>query len=343
MDSSIPTDTNAQNRRGVRFAVVLGAILIIGGVVVVSYSDYVKEFFTNTPSSPEGTLYVTLAAPDSSKTNLYAYNVKTKELGTFFVQNAITKLTSHISPDGQKMAYMQSAELMLPGSKTPHDILQLFVADMATKQTTQVTSSETLAKRNPDWSPDGTNILFTARDLSIKDTSSVPEDWGVYTTDLSGKESLIVKGSYPKWSPDGTKLLFFRNDGLYLYDVSQSGEEALTKVWGGDVFLSMKLALNHSRDVVVWTNPTGKEAFFFSIDWAGKKVQFIKSLETYALWAAFSPDDRYVAFQEVETWGENPTNPSLVAYRWEDKIPARIEIVDLSQFNQLAMFLTDWR
>ncbi len=75
--------------------------------------------------------------------------------------------------------------------------------------------------------------------------------------------------------------------------------------------------------------------------WAPFKGSVVQTIKTHAFWPVFSPNEEYLAFEEVD-WDPTsmPTKPRLVVH--DILTPAKNVAQDLDGFIQTQMFITDW-
>ena len=94
---------------------------------------------------------------------------------------------------------------------------------------------------HPDWSPDGSKLVFTKE--------SAPLDAAVYVLDLFSlvQTRLTTEGSYngyPCWSPDGTKIVFSSNRngslGIWMMDADGSNVTLIFDELGQDDILGQQ-------------------------------------------------------------------------------------------------------
>jgi Tol biopolymer transport system component len=115
------------------------------------------------------------------------------------------------SPDGTRIAYSYYI------CETPYGCFsRIAVYDIATSTRTFLTpKGEQTTDITPDWSPDGSAIVFASnrhaaprfpRDLDIY---TVPANGGDITRVLNGRRS--AKNGAPVWSPDGERLLYIHS------------------------------------------------------------------------------------------------------------------------------------
>jgi len=132
--------------------------------------------------------------------------------------------TPRLSPDGKKVAYFSDAT----------GEFQLYVRDVATGETTPLTTDLDRKVYHPRWSPDGKKIMFGDKDFSL------------FVVDLGTKKRTKIDESHYldndeftwevsdySWSPDSRFVAYSlprenRNNVIFLYDTLEGRKVQLT-------------------------------------------------------------------------------------------------------------------
>jgi len=162
------------------------------------------------------------------------------------------------APDGKHITFHASASgtglpiRMDPGAPpTDSDVFIVNVDDAATGQQApiNITNSETLIEDDPNWSPDGQRIVYTAHD--VNDNPVVSTTAEVFVITGSGAPVRLTFNSEeeraPAWSPDGSKIAFMcryggtdfeicvmNPDGSGLVQVTNNTVQELSIRWSVD-------------------------------------------------------------------------------------------------------------
>jgi TolB protein len=137
----------------------------------------------------------------------------------------VAPVTSHSwSPDGTRIAFVDSG----------HNICILDLASQTVTNLTgeyqsdgHVSDTHLSDARDPDWSPDGSRIAFSASAGQNQDIYVINVDG----TGLTGLTNHEARDGHPDWSPDGTALVFSstrrsqRYLDLYSLDLALGTEE----------------------------------------------------------------------------------------------------------------------
>ena len=122
--------------------------------------------------------------------------------------------TPRLSPDGKRVAYFSDAT----------GEYQLYVRDVATGETTQLTSDLDRKVYHPCWSPDGKKMLFGDKDfaLFVVDVATKKRTKIDESHVLDNDEFTWEVSDYA-WSPDSRWVAYSlprenRNNVIFLYD-----------------------------------------------------------------------------------------------------------------------------
>jgi Tol biopolymer transport system component len=155
------------------------------------------------------------------------------------------------SPDGSNIAFAEYLERTSGG----HTFIDLLIntVDLSTGAVTQITHSagrpagDFVLDANPDWSPDGSVIVFYRRIYHAPTGLSTPQS--IYTTNAEGtavqnitRDSGGPESVNPAWSPDCTKIVYEHYDGVGgvdLYTINSDGSGEATQVTDGTAIAVM--------------------------------------------------------------------------------------------------------
>ena len=158
------------------------------------------------------------------------YDIYLLDLGTGAVER-LTDSTDHeieptISPDGTRIAFARTR-----AAPRGQDIYVMAV-DGADAQ--RITYMEDSIAMSPDWSPDGSEIIFYATQTSRFHIFSVSPEGGDVRELPGGNQNDLM----PDWSPDGSQIVFVSDrDGradLYVMAADGSNQERLTDSMGDE-------------------------------------------------------------------------------------------------------------
>jgi TolB protein len=164
------------------------------------------------------------------------------------------------APDSRNIVYHGSASgtglpiRMDPGAPaTDSDIFILNVDDAAIGQPAPInmTNTPTLIEDDPNWSPDGTKIVYTAHLVTDHPTFSNTAEIFVINADGSGSPVQLTFNTSEEraaaWSPDGTKIVFMcryggtdfeictiNPDGSGLVQITNNAVQELSIRWSMD-------------------------------------------------------------------------------------------------------------
>lgn len=144
------------------------------------------------------------------------------------------------SPDGQLIAY----------NSDESGAMAIYTVDLETLAVTKLTE-DSLQAGQPDWSPDGTKIVFLDNFVFCKKPKDCNSNIFVMNADGGGVTQLTFKFGdnfpHPTWSPDGDKIVFTHGilrggrpgqiytmnpDGTGITRVTHTNDASTTPDWG---------------------------------------------------------------------------------------------------------------
>lgn len=180
----------------------------------------------------------------------------------------------------------------------------LWVVDVATKKSTQLTKGSDYTVSQPRWSPDGTRIVFVTNPTPRADDGSLSDVWVYSFADSSAKKLTTNDGpdTSPLWSPDGRTIAYLSRPGnlvsvglqhLYLLPASGGTPKNISAHFDASIS-NMRWLSDGSR--IYFTSSQSVTSHLYSIDIkTGKVIQHTTGAFVLSS-PSFSRDGRWVAF-----------------------------------------------
>ena len=188
------------------------------------------------------------------------------------------------SPDSKHIAFHASASgtgqpiLSTPGAATTDS--DLFIANvddlLAAVETPQnITNNPTKIDDDPDWSPDGTKLVFTSHDVNAPNhNNAVSAEVYVINADGSGAPKQLTfnleEERAPAWSPDGTRIVFSCRRGGMDFEIC---------VMNADGTGQVQLTDNTMPDLTASWSPDGQQIVFHRPPVAGQNQLFVMNTD----------------------------------------------------------------
>jgi Tol biopolymer transport system component len=215
---------------------------------------------------------------------------------TFMAQaSGATQRINRIAPDGSGLAYVidgSQSDWTADGARIAYLRGNIFIMNADGSGSYNLTNSATTIPSYPDWSPDGTKIVFSSYS---RGGDFLGNELYVINADGSGLRQITKNQSadiFPDWSPDGSRIVFEINGpsgGIYVINADGSGQAQLggggCPSWspGGS-----KIAF--SRGGIWIMNATG-----------GGATQVVNIPGAISICPVWSPDGLHLAFSSTRS------------------------------------------
>lgn len=289
------------------------------------------------PFTPEGTILLSLVPKDGKQRGIYAYDVTQKTLAPYLVSDTATNITASFGSTTEDI-YVATNSMIATSSRNV-SLLQIAKYNKTTETLTALTKTSGFYKRHPRYSSALNLTVYSGK----KDQSAAlgaTNDFFIYTRDDKGFEKEVATGSLPVLSPDGRSVVALQEDGLVLVDLANGGTQLIWPVIG-KIWMNAQFTVSPKGKYIAWSNPNEGLIYVMTVEsWMPFKGTISQRIDTHAFWPVFSANEEYLAFEEVD-WTAEPSKPRLVIH--DLVTPAKQVVYDLDGFDQMKMFISDWR
>jgi serine/threonine protein kinase len=189
----------------------------------------------------------------------------------------------------------------------------------------QAITTETDGACQPDWSPDGTQIVYISPCM-LKESDYPGANLYVMNADGTGREPLggSIEGDYdPVWSPDGKSIVFtsLRDGHAQLYKLDLESKEVI-RLTETDLNIQARQA-DWSPDgtqIAYTLRRVGVFQIWVMTNSGQAQQQLVRSGSQLSdFLPAWSPDGKFLSFSQTESFAISPSPAWLMSMRYEDR------------------------
>lgn len=212
------------------------------------------------------------------------------------------------------------------------------------QQARPVADNPELFRQFPSVSDRG-HVLYMAHspgELEILLNSNASE-WDIYLVQ-NGQDRFVTAGTRPRWVDD-ERFVFLKDDGLYIYSLSDESERIVLSLTDIKAKASMALDISDDGQLLAWSIPEWSTVTVFGVhDWSGENVEIIRVFnDIIAISNVFSPDSHFLA---LESWFREGDVDVLQVEFFDLKdsdMSLHTETLFIENANPDLTQLTDWR
>ncbi len=322
---------------------IIGLVGLIAIVVASAYYYYVsrdssqvsptlsgEQLQIDREWNPEGSIFLTLSPKGSRTFGIYEYKIKEGQLLRYLAPENKIIFTSKFIDFKNKVMLVSAV-----------DGISAQIYKVTDWNPEQITTSPTEFKRHPSWSEAAKSYVYSGMEPGTGPAVN-PSDYDVYIQDENGSEKKLTNGSFPTLTSGGSDLVVLRNDGLHRVSLTSTSTE---RIWAyadaATGTMQHHFTVSESGKYIAWAHQESAKIYVMEVtSWAPFSGYIKYQIDTTAFWPVISPNDEFLAFEEMD-WVDPPEKPRLVIV---DLVSLeRREVQDLDAYDQMRMFITDWK
>jgi len=211
---------------------------------------------SNLAPSPDGKTIAFLKRDDNKRSDIYFYNIATKQ-ETIFKTDTSRKNSLSWSPDGKNLLYNISH-----GGTGQQSTIDICVLNISTKQIKQITQNSKDKSYDPNWCPDSKKIVYYLEKGDGHDQIWLTDISGSFHTNLTNDTT--THNYFPSWLDEQTILYTQSPETIMLMNVIDRKKSRIEEINAEQVKYNIA-----SGNFVYVTTETDNYVVLY--DWKNKK------------------------------------------------------------------------
>ncbi len=283
-----------------------------------------------TPFAPKGNMYLSLSLEGSKEMGIYEFNFERNTLYPYYLPKNGFAFTGEFKDS--------SSTTLLVSEFSNNNVPQ--IKEIKNGNPSPLTESDIHMKRHPSYSKALNAIIYGGKD-SNAGVLGAPNEFNVYMKTPGGKDVKVGQGAMPALTPDEKSVVVLKSDGLYKLSLVDQSSEQIWKTASDGTAFNQQFSISPKGKYIAWTYPDGRAIYVLEVSsWTPFNAELKYTIKEHAFWPVFSPDEEYIAFEEVD-WTSPPSNARLVVMSLNSL--EKKGVFDLSSFDQLSLFINEWK
>lgn len=232
------------------------------------------------------------------------------------------------SPDGRRLAYVV---------ETINEEFDIYLVDLDDPDNPVPLAQTDFSEREPDWSPDGTQLAFSSDRDGLGDIFLVNADGTNLRQITVDPLPARTNEFWPRWSPDGTRIAFGSNQSgtTDIWTMAADGSDQRRLTTGGDIESRPTWSPDGTRIAFrILYSPSSGDIGVMNADGSNPIIFVDPGADEHPAW---SPDGALIAYHsnrdggDFEIWTIRPDGTGRVNRTnnsFQDVLPAWIRVIE---------------